>query len=535
MFEKTKRRIYRLTTLGTLILALAISTPALAEIIVKPEKDVEETVVEGVKQVVQHFNTILSEELKISLTQKVTIYVCANQESYQKTLSYRMNLNHFVAQEYVKIYHGFSSGTTRAIALRGDSRRLLNPSDRIAITAHELFHQVQSQIVGGPLSSRFGGYKWFVEATADLVGAKIMERLGMGTLAKWQLDRMNTLRNSPNHASPEEVLRADWNSFDDMVAQKKFPYHVADMMILYLLERTGSTGFQNIPTYLHQLRKGFSGDRAFEEAFGINYYKFSTEAQAWFEQVMAREGGVEIVAVGVPADLKAEIEKVVGQTSHLFKEKLGGGLTSKVRIVLAMDKASYVENMMKEFGIKKEEAEKRAGNTSWWSSGSTTIFNAGASAASDQRAFSIAGSMAHRQVDQLGGESAAKLTWFRFGLRDVLAAQAVEQCGFSTLDKYRKVWLDVLKKANSWPSLNELTSAKEWSSASSKYGNAVISRTADLAVLHLIEQTSLNGAKSWLESVKQGTDAMTAFEKVFGISLDKFQDQFETSLKSALR
>jgi hypothetical protein len=63
----------------------------------------------------------------------------------------------------------------------------------------------------------------------------------------------------------------------------------------------------------------------------------------------------------------------------------------------------------------------------------------------------------------------------------------------------------------------------------------VIARTADLAVLHLIEQTGLNGAKAWLESVKQGTDAMTAFEKVFGMSPDKFQAEFETSLKSTLR
>jgi hypothetical protein len=532
MFKNIKKKIYRFNTLCTLILALAISTSALAEIIVEPDKNVEEPVVEGVKQVVQHFNTILTEELKVSLTQKVTIYVCTNQESFQKKLSYQMNLNHFVAQEYAKIYNGYSSGP--AIALKGDSNVLRDPSTRAAITAHELFHQVQSQILRGPLS-KSGGYKWFFESTADLLGAKIMERLGLGTLAKWQLDRMNTLSNSPNHVSPEEILRADWDSFDRMVANKKLPYQVADMMILYLLERTGSTGFQNIPTYLHQLRKGFSGDRAFEQAFGITHDKFSEEAQAWFKQVMARGGGVEIVAVGVPADLQAEIEKLVGQTSQMFKEKLGSGLTSQVRIVLAMDKAAYVENMMKEFGIKKEEAEKRAGNTTWWSSGSTTIFNAGASTASDQRAFSIAGSMALRQVDQLGGESVAKLTWFRYGLRDVLAAQAVELSGFSTLDKYRKVWLDVLKKANSWPSLNELTSAKEWSSASSKYGIAVISRTADLAVLHLIEQTGLNGAKAWLELVKQGTDPITPFEKVFGMSPDKFQAEFETSLKSALR
>jgi hypothetical protein len=535
MFEHITRGIHRFIPLVAIILALAISTPALSQIIVEPDKNVEETVAEGVKQVVKHFNTILSEELKVSVTQKVTIYVCANQESFQKALSYRLNLNHFVAQEYAKIYSGFSSGTAMAIALRGDSNALRNPSKRTAITAHELFHQVQSQIVGGPLSSRYGGYKWFVEGTADLLGAKIMERLGLGTLAKWQLDQMNTLRNSPNHASPEEILRADWISFDEMVARKKSPYQVADMMILYLLERTGSMGFRYIPTYFHQLRKGFSGDRAFEQAFGITHETFSAEAQGWFKQVMAREGGVEIVAGGVPADLKVEIERLVGQTSQLFREKLGGGLTSQVRIVLAVDKAAYVENMMKEFGIKKEEAEKRAGNTTWWSYGSTTILNTGASAPADQRAFSIASCLALRHVDQLGGESTAKLNWFRYGFRDVLAAQSVEISGFSTFDRYRKVWLDVLKKANSRPSLNELASTEEWSSASSKYGNAVASRTADLAVLHLIEQKGQNGAKTWLESVKQGTDIMMAFERVFGISLDQFQDDFETSLKSALR
>ena len=86
---------------------------------------------------------------------------------------------------------------------------------RAAITAHELFHQVQSQILRGSLS-KSGGYKWFFESTADLLGAKIMERLGLGTLAKWQLDRMNTLSNSPNHASPDEILRADWNHFDEI-------------------------------------------------------------------------------------------------------------------------------------------------------------------------------------------------------------------------------------------------------------------------------------------------------------------------------
>lgn len=532
MFRTIKKEVYGIGILSILILALSVTTSALAEIIVEPDKNADEQVVEGVKQVVQHFNNIVSEELKVSLTQKVTIYACANQESFQKALSYRMNINHFVAKEYAKIYGGYSSGS--AIALKGDSNALRNPSDRAAITAHELFHQVQSQILRGPLG-KSGGYKWFFESTADLLGAKVTERLGLGTLAKWKLDRMNTLSNSPNHASPEEILRTDWNGFDEMVAKKKSPYQVADMMILYLLERSGSTGFQNIPTYLLQLRKGFTGDQAFEQAFSINYYKFSEEAQAWFIQVMTRGGGVEVVAVGVPADLKADVEKLVDQASQLLKEKLGSGLTSQVRMVLAVDKASYVENLMKEFGIKKEEAEKRAANTTSWSSGSTTIFNVGTSTASDQRAFSIAGSIALRQVDQLGGESVAKLTWFRYGFRDVLAAQVVELSGFSTLDKYRKVWLDVLKKANSWPGLNELTSAKEWSSASSKYGIASISRTADLAVLHLVEKTGLNGAKSWLESVKQGTDAMTAFEKAFGMSTNKFQSEFEASLKSALR
>lgn len=532
MFKNLKRQTFGLKILCALILALVISTPVLAEIIVEPDKNAEEAVVEGVKQVVQNFNTILSDELKVSLTRKVTIYVCANQEGFQKILRDRLKVNHFASQDYAKIYSGFSAGT--AIALKGDSRALRNPSDRAAITAHELFHQVQSEMIRGS-SGRSSGHKWFFESTSDLLGAKVMERLGLGTLAKWQLDRVNILRNAPSYVSPEDILRVNWDNFDEMVANKKLPYHVADMMILYLLERTGPTGFQNISKYFSQVGKGFNGDRAFEQAFGITHAKFSEEAQVWFKQVMAQEAGVEVVAAGVTADLKAEIEKLVGQTSQLFKEKLGSSLTSQVRIVLVADKSGYIENLMKEFGIKKEEAEKRAGNTTWWSSGSTTVFNTGGAMTPGQRAFSIAGSLALRQVDQLGGEAAAKLTWLRFGLRDVLAAQAVELSGFSTLAKYRKVWLDVLKKANSWPSLNELTSAKDWSSASSKYGSAVATRIAELAVLHLIEQKGLNPSKIWLELVKQGTDAMTAFEKAFGMSLDKFRVDFETSLKSALR
>ena len=78
MFKNIKKKIYRFNTLCTLILALAISTSALAEIIVEPDKNVEEPVVEGVKQVVQHFNTILTEELKVSLTRK-GYYLCLRQ------------------------------------------------------------------------------------------------------------------------------------------------------------------------------------------------------------------------------------------------------------------------------------------------------------------------------------------------------------------------------------------------------------------------------------------------------------------------
>ncbi len=110
MLKGSKNKIRVLSILTALILAVALSASACAEIIVQPDKNADESTVEGVKQVVQHFNAILSDELKISLTEKVTIYVCANQESFQRTLSYRMNVNHFTAKEYAKIYTGLSSG-----------------------------------------------------------------------------------------------------------------------------------------------------------------------------------------------------------------------------------------------------------------------------------------------------------------------------------------------------------------------------------------------------------------------------------------
>ena len=98
------------------------------------------------------------------------------------------------------------------------------------------------------------------EGSADYVGARIAEKLGVVNLASWKQQRINQLRKSASHASPQEIAYPSASQWTALIENKKSPYEVADLMLLFVLEQTGK-GSEAVADYFRLSGKLMDGNK----------------------------------------------------------------------------------------------------------------------------------------------------------------------------------------------------------------------------------------------------------------------------------
>lgn len=501
-----------------------------ADLKVVAEPGADPAHVEMVQKTVSVFNDILSVDMGVTLNRDVKIFVCPTRESYSMVLQRELGQSFDVAERNSKVTGGFSGGQSNAIAIKFDLSNGTSAGwQAYKTTAHELFHQVQYQLTGKNMGKSF---YWMKEGTADLIGATIAEKEGYQSLEKWKLDQVNLLRKAESHVLPQEILITDLRRWTTMIENKKYPYEMSDLMVFYLMKQTEPRDYRAIADYYRLVGQGIENDEAFEKTFGMTSAKMIARFQVWFNEISTHSASIEIIDsnanVGAGHD---DFVQGADLSRKFFIDNWGRDIQSSMRFVLASDKQEYGALMVKEFGIGAAEAEQRARNSTWWYSGSTTIYDMGSLTTKRQRVFAISTSLTTRFAYEVAPQKDLdQLIWLVKGFSDVIASQIVDRSGAYTMEQYHNDWAITIDKASMFPNLGELNAGLSWNQASSKYGSTVTRRTADLAGLYLLEKYGASSFSNWCKAVKETGNAELSFQQVFGMTTAQFYEEFSSYL-----
>lgn len=257
----------------SIVPAKATVPSALVTVIEEPGTDA--AFIADVQEAVNDFNAMLSEKIGLALTRNARLYICPTQEKYAYILEHELKQDHATAEEHARLSSGYSGGRVQTVAINGSNRLMKSKHKRAFITAHELFHQVQYQVAG---STTKDNIYWLMEGSADLVGALASERLGGQSIDQWKEERVKVLRRN-SHVSVQKAFHIDRDEWWRLVEQKQYPYEVADLMVLLLVQRSG---YEAIGEYFRLLGKSVDAKTAFRRVFGINESQFLEEFEGKF-------------------------------------------------------------------------------------------------------------------------------------------------------------------------------------------------------------------------------------------------------------
>jgi hypothetical protein len=408
-----------------------------------------------------------------------------------------------------------SRGDRGVVAINGESNAAKVALGRTATTAHELFHQTQSQLSNDKKSK---GLYWMSEGTADVVGAWVAERRGFQSLDKWKLDRFNVLRRAKEHASPYEILHTNLDKWFTLMENKLYPYEMSDLMVFYLTINYGKiNGMEKIAEYYRQIGAGIDGDKALEQAFGVSPVDFVASFHAWFIRSMSEEAKIELIAEpGVTATILEEMEKTILLSRRFFQETWKTDFSLGLRIVVAPDKDSYKAAIVREFGLSMAQAEQTAKNSSWYYAKGTGVIEGNIVTARPQRMFSLTSFLVRKYLEQNYVMSTLdNVCWLRHGLEDVLTASIVETDGGRTVKAYRADWSGYLTKRAS-PKPSEMVTVSGWEASGEKYGVLARRRAAAIAACQLVDRYGLEALGDWLAKSAEMGDGSKAYKHLFG-------------------
>ncbi|HWR38514.1 MAG TPA: hypothetical protein VN611_03370 [Patescibacteria group bacterium] len=525
-------RIRRAVWVLPVLLVLLLPAQAWAALIVVAEPGTNPVHQAMVQKTVNHFNSILGQDMGVTLEKDVRIFLCPTQDSYRQTLQKELGQNPEAAARNAKVTGGFSSARSQAVVLNLDGIGSGAGLRTYKTAAHELFHQLQNQLAGADKSR---GYYWLSEGSADLIGAVVAERVGYQSLEKWSLDQVNTLRKSPAYASPREMMNISLEQWTTLLEGQKHPYEVADLMVLYLLKQTGPSGYRSIGEYYRRLGQGMDNEQAFFQSFGLSSVQMVNGFQVWLKNLSALPASVSMVEFGPVSREQVEDGKLaVALTRQFLQEQWGHDLISSLRLIFTADKKSYAAAMVREFGVSPNDAAVNAQGSVWRYSGGSMIYDLGSLPTRAERVFSVADALLKKYFgDRVPTASGAleRLPWLKRGLADATAVQVVQRSGARTAVSYQSAWLATLSRQAAYPALEQLQDGAAWEQAQRQYGTVAVNRVAGLAGLYLMEKYGLAAVNQWCDwAAKIGPEA--AFQQVFRLSLAEFEAEFSHYLST---
>lgn len=503
----------------TLVLILAVvvqfSASCFAAIHVIEEPGVDAAMAKNVRAVVASFDSVIADEMKVALARDVKVFIAPTQSAYANVLQRELGQSRDEAERNAKVTGGYSHTRHQAVALNGEAYNMKSLGSVAALVAHELFHQIQGQLEG---EKRYRLY-WMSEGSADYVGARIAEKLGVVNLASWKQQRINQLRKSASHASPQEIAYPSASQWTALIENKKSPYEVADLMLLFVLEQTGK-GSEAVADYFRLSGKLMDGNKALAAAFGTDADTLNAKFLPWLSSHLAKTGDINVESIGSPPDSWVKsVQTGAEGAAGFITEKLGILPTASFRLFVAASSEDYVRALTKELGVSPDIAATRK-NETWRYSRGLAVIQAAAVGADALRAR--IGGLTYARMwmdDYLPRKSAEPVYWLRQGA--ILAVGG---------DKERKEsWKKLI--AGERPALSDIGTQADIAQAEKRFGVHKVEATCGLAVTFITETYGTEKLGEWLTRTKEKGDAAATFLAVFGKTPQEVEKEFVSWLQ----
>jgi hypothetical protein len=255
---------------------------------------------------------------------------------------------------------------------------------------------------------------------------------------------------------------------------------------------------------------------------------------------LARAGELELVPDSrtSPGAMKA-LEKVFNSAQSFFKEQWGAPLNISPCILLASNQNSSLDIFQKEFGFAPAEAikENETNIFPFYLTYDTALLDNNNEWTTDEpSAFLIASILARMYGNvnssrhNLEGE-----TWLFYGASDLAAAVISERNGNKSFKEWKKTWLEKIRPVPAFPRFDQLQTAEEFRKAAQKVGRLNLSAYTALAAFYLSEKNGIGSLTEWYRKDKEFKNPHKAFEKVFGLTLEKFAQEFSAYLEQQLK
>ena len=513
-----------------LFLILCLPAPAAASVLIVAEPGASPQLVKNVQQVVDAFNQILASELGATLNKDVKVFITPNRDAYISILQRELGMSQNVAERSGKMTSGFSATARQAVALNGELPIMKSLGGVSSVVAHELFHQVQTQLEG---THRVRLY-WLSEGSADYVGAMVADHLGVLSLDGWKQQRINLLRKTPGHASPQELGDIDLAQWSTLMEQRKIPYTMADMMLVFLLEQSKAKSPAAIAEYFRQCARLQNGQAAAQAAFGLSIADFNTRFAPWFSSLMTRSATISLTTSGpVSPHLLAESKQAAQAISSLWEDQWNVPLQSNLRMVLVASPSEYKTASTQEFGHSPDDSGKNPAET-WRFNRSVALLRIDTPASPELRAQCVTEIVARMWVvDTIAPKSAHTLFFLRSGGVLCSAALATEALFPGAAARQQQLWLQRL--GDSAPPLSALASMADYQSAIKLHGAKETEAVSALATWLLFEKYGSDAYGRWLQKAKTSGDDELAFASVYGCSWEVFFAEFHVWLQQKLK
>jgi hypothetical protein len=221
--------------------------------------------------VVRGVAAVLARDLGLPVPERVTVYIYSSRSVFEQGLVNDGRLPGVRAAELGEFAIGV--GKRRQLLLH-DLGGPPAARDWIRLVAHELTHVTQIELARGEGRAE----QWLAEGMAEWAAFKVLERLGLDTLAERRAIAIGHVRDHP-------ALREGRLDLERLGTPRGFTarhlsegsletYQLSFLMADYLIRRHG---FASLPDYFRELGAGHDRYEGFWRAFGQRLEEFERE------------------------------------------------------------------------------------------------------------------------------------------------------------------------------------------------------------------------------------------------------------------
>ena len=205
------------------------------------------------------------------LSEKITVVVSANEESYAQALMFYLKYSRQYAIEQAQYTSGVSSDKMPLIIVKGSA----DMDESFRVLPHEIFHQVQRQY------GRLETVPWLTEGTPEVFQFIARETAGLEKASinvSAARDRVRMARDIPD---AHELACPSYKQWESLM--RKYP--VYDMAVLMTYQLMQDNGFENIIFFYQLLHNRIPANSAFQAAFRVPMSYFLDEMNEMFRKL----------------------------------------------------------------------------------------------------------------------------------------------------------------------------------------------------------------------------------------------------------